>query len=159
MSADCAVLASLPVTTSLAGCCNQGAQVVCTNGGRVTSLLADVAAPNLSALIDGVARLPALTSLTVRVTGGRTVIPQSIGSLTNLQNLTMANCNLTSPIPISFGSLTNLKSLNLSRNFFSEPFSSLDIDGKPSLVSIDISYNDFIGFLSLNRPRIAFTAM
>ncbi|KAL2912524.1 hypothetical protein HK105_208013 [Polyrhizophydium stewartii] len=135
MSADCAVLASLPVTTSLAGCCNQGAQVVCTNG-QVTSLLADVAAPNLSALIDGIARLPALTSLTVRVTGGRTVIPDSIGRLTNLTDLTMANCNLTSPIPISFRPLTNLKSLNLSHNFFSEPFSSLDIEGKLALVSM-----------------------
>nr|KAJ3413844.1 hypothetical protein HK105_001957 [Polyrhizophydium stewartii] len=159
MSDDCAVLASLPVTTSLAACCNQGAQVVCTNGGRVTSLLADVAAPNLSALIDGVARLPALISLTVQVTGGRTVIPDSIGRLTNLTYLTMANCNLTSPIPKSFGALIDLKGLNLSRNAFSEPFTDIGTRTMASLRIIDVSYNNFSGVVSDDLVLPVFTAL
>ncbi|CAL2255803.1 unnamed protein product [Prunus armeniaca] len=43
-------------------------------------------------------------------------IPDFIGSLTNLRNLTLYNCNLVGQIPSSFGNLTQLQHLDLGYN-------------------------------------------
>ncbi|KAL2912527.1 hypothetical protein HK105_208016 [Polyrhizophydium stewartii] len=205
MSADCAVLAALPVATSLAGCCSQAPQVVCTNG-RVSSLWVvpeaskvamaaawlmppgvdpgrsiDVAATNLTAVIDAVAALPALSSLRVAVSGGLATIPDSIGRLTGLSFLTITNSGLVGSIPSSLASLPSLQALdlsrnnltsapslaplsalialNLSRNQFAQNIASLGLASAASLLTLDLSYNNFNQDIEAQLPSRTFTSL
>jgi Leucine-rich repeat (LRR) protein len=96
-------------------------------------------------------------------------IPESIGSLTNLEVLDLRRCGIDMPFPQYFDSLTSLRSLLLDNNYFRGPIpvSSLanisnltvlslrltdlsggipeDIDSLSNLVELDLTDNDLLG--------------
>ncbi|PQM39947.1 LRR receptor-like serine/threonine-protein kinase GSO1 [Prunus yedoensis var. nudiflora] len=102
--------------------------------------------------------LPALSSLTyldltwIDFNGSR--IPDFIGSLTNLRNLSLSSCNFIGPIPSSFENLTQLQNLDLSDNQL-QPENLNCLPALSSLTDLDLSRNfngsqipDFIGSLT-----------
>ena len=76
-----------------------------------------------------------------RLTG---TIPAELGSLTNLQSLTLSNNYLTGTIPAELGSLTNLQSLTLYDNYLTGPIPS-ELGGLASLQSLTLSDNYLTG--------------
>ncbi|PQQ20172.1 receptor-like protein 12 isoform X1 [Prunus yedoensis var. nudiflora] len=80
-------------------------------------------------------------------------IPDFIGSLTNLRNLSLHSCNLVGQIPSSFGNLTQLQNLDLSGNQL-QPKNLNWPPALSSLTDLDLSANnvnqipDFIGSLT-----------
>ncbi|XP_074285593.1 uncharacterized protein LOC141611080 [Silene latifolia] len=69
-------------------------------------------------------------------------IPNQISSLTSLTSLSLSNNRLTGPIPESLATLHNLWYLNLSTNALTNPLPRTFAKGLPSLLSIDLSYNN-----------------
>ncbi|XP_021819495.1 receptor-like protein 12 [Prunus avium] len=92
--------------------------------------------------------LPALSSLTyldlslINFNGSQ--IPDFIGSLTNLRNLSLSYCNLVGQIPSSFGNLTHLTDLDLSRNFNGSQIPNF-IGSLTNLRNLRLSSCHFIG--------------
>uniref|UniRef100_A0A7C9DUB6 2-alkenal reductase (NAD(P)(+)) n=1 Tax=Opuntia streptacantha TaxID=393608 RepID=A0A7C9DUB6_OPUST len=86
--------------------------------------------------------LPALSdvSLSDNQLTGR--IPDQISSLKSLTSLSLSNNQLTGQIPESLATLQKLWYLNLSRNALSNPLHVAFSKGLPSLLSIDLSYNN-----------------
>ncbi|XP_061994687.1 MDIS1-interacting receptor like kinase 2-like [Rosa rugosa] len=70
------------------------------------------------------------------------IIPVQVGGLKSLTSLSLSNNHLNGHIPASISSLQNLWHLNLSRNGFSSPLPETFARGIPSLLSIDLSYNN-----------------
>ncbi|VVA35927.1 Hypothetical predicted protein [Prunus dulcis] len=66
-------------------------------------------------------------------------IPNFVGSLTNLRNLTLSACNLVGQIPSSFGNLTQLQYLDLANN----PLQAENLNWLPALSSL--TYLDLSG--------------
>ena len=61
-----------------------------------------------------------MTTLRLGYNSGLTwLIPWQLGSLTNLQELSLTGCNLFGPIPPTFENLTKLTSLDVSFNYLS----------------------------------------
>ncbi|XP_021833481.1 receptor-like protein 12 [Prunus avium] len=92
--------------------------------------------------------LPALSSLTyldlAYIDFNRSQIPDFIGSLTNLRNLSLHYCNLVGQIPSSFGNLTQLQHLNLGANQL-QPENLNWLPTLSSLTYLDLEYIDFNG--------------
>ena len=84
--------------------------------------------------------LTQLTTLNLGYNSGLTwLIPWQLGSLTNLQELSLTGCNLFGPIPPTFENLTQLKSLDVSFNYLS---GGVTVVGKlPHLEVLDLRYN------------------
>ncbi|KAI5343785.1 hypothetical protein L3X38_011661 [Prunus dulcis] len=71
-------------------------------------------------------------------------IPDFIGSLTNLRNLSLSSCNLVGQIPSSFGNLTQLQHLDLGHNWLQAE--SLNwLPALSSLTHLDLAFIDFNG--------------
>lgn len=70
-------------------------------------------------------------------------IPSQIGNLKTLSTLSLNSNNLSGQIPESISGLSNLWNLSLSRNSLSNPLPIAFSIGLPSLLSIDLSYNNF----------------
>ncbi|CAL2239765.1 unnamed protein product [Prunus armeniaca] len=68
-------------------------------------------------------------------------IPDFIGSLTNLRNLSLSSCNLVGQIPSSFGNLTQLQNLDLSYNQL-QPENLNWLPALSSLTYLDLSGNN-----------------
>ncbi|XP_021800684.1 LRR receptor-like serine/threonine-protein kinase GSO1 [Prunus avium] len=71
-------------------------------------------------------------------------IPDFIGSLTNLRNLSLSSCNLVGQIPSSFGNLTQLQHLDLSNNQL-QPENINWLPALSSLTFLDLGFIDFNG--------------
>ncbi|KAG6411246.1 hypothetical protein SASPL_129324 [Salvia splendens] len=70
-------------------------------------------------------------------------IPAQIGNLKSASVLRLSSNKLTGPVPDSIAQLHSLWNLNLSRNMLTDPLPNKAFDeGLPSLLSIDLSYND-----------------
>ncbi|PPR98906.1 hypothetical protein GOBAR_AA21749 [Gossypium barbadense] len=69
-------------------------------------------------------------------------IPEQVGNLKSLTSLSLSHNKLIGPIPASISRLQKLWSLNLSRNGFSNPLPAISSKGVPSLLSIDLSFNN-----------------
>ncbi|MBA0601584.1 DNA damage-repair/toleration protein DRT100 [Gossypium raimondii] len=69
-------------------------------------------------------------------------IPDQVGNLKALTSLSLSHNKLIGPIPASISRLQKLWSLNLSRNGFSNPLPAISSKGVPSLLSIDLSFNN-----------------
>ncbi|KAL1554946.1 LRR receptor-like serine/threonine-protein kinase FLS2 [Salvia divinorum] len=70
-------------------------------------------------------------------------IPTQIGNLKSVSVLRLSSNKLTGQIPDSIAQLHNLWNLNLSRNMLTDPLPNKAFgEGLPSLLSIDLSYND-----------------
>ncbi|KAE8660950.1 High-mobility group box 6 [Hibiscus syriacus] len=69
-------------------------------------------------------------------------IPDQVGNLKSLNSLSLSHNKLIDPIPASISRLQKLWSLNLSRNGFSNLLPAISSKGIPSLLSIDLSYNN-----------------
>ncbi|KAG5249731.1 receptor protein [Salix suchowensis] len=77
-------------------------------------------------------------------------IPMELGQIETLEIALNLSCNqLTGPIPPQISSLTKLSILDLSHNKLEGHLSSLA--GLDNLVSLNISYNGFTGFLPDNK--------
>ncbi|BBN67543.1 disease resistance family protein / LRR family protein [Prunus dulcis] len=104
--------------------------------------------------------LPALSSLTyldlafIDFNGSQ--IPDFIGSLTNLRNLSLSFCNLVGQIPSSFGNLTQLQHLDLRDNYQLQPenlnwlpvpssLTYLGLSGANLSTVLDLSLTNFNG--------------
>ncbi|CAL2239659.1 unnamed protein product [Prunus armeniaca] len=91
--------------------------------------------------------LPALSSLTYlhleSIDFNESQIPDFIGSLTNLRNISLSSCNLVGQIPSSFGNLTQLQHLDLGHNQLQAE--NLNWLPAPSLTYLDLSSIDFNG--------------
>ncbi|EOX99030.1 Leucine-rich repeat (LRR) family protein [Theobroma cacao] len=70
------------------------------------------------------------------------IIPDQIGNLKSLTSLSLSSNKFIGHIPASISRLQNLWSLNLSRNGFSDPLPVISSRGIPSLLSIDLSFNN-----------------
>lgn len=86
--------------------------------------------------------LPNLLDLSLAHNQLTGTIPDRISDLKSLTTLTLSENGLTGPIPASLSTLKNLWYLNLSRNGFSDPLPSALAKGIPSLLSMDLSYNN-----------------
>ncbi|KAK8564113.1 hypothetical protein V6N13_005673 [Hibiscus sabdariffa] len=69
-------------------------------------------------------------------------IPDQVGNLKSLNSLSLSHNKFVGPIPASISRLQKLWSLNLSRNGFSNPLPAISSKGVPSLLSIDLSFNN-----------------
>ncbi|RVW51282.1 DNA damage-repair/toleration protein DRT100 [Vitis vinifera] len=92
---------------------------------------------------NSICSLPSLLDISLshnKLTGR---IPDQIGSLKSLTTLSLSNNLLTGQLPESIARMQNLWQLNLSRNGLSDPLPGGLPKGLPSLLSIDLSYNNF----------------
>ncbi|KAJ8769909.1 hypothetical protein K2173_008991 [Erythroxylum novogranatense] len=69
-------------------------------------------------------------------------LPDQISALKSLEYLSLGSNNLTGPIPLSLSTLPKLWHLDLSRNRFFHPVPVLQARAFPSLISVDLSYNN-----------------
>ncbi|KAH6803177.1 Leucine-rich repeat family protein [Perilla frutescens var. frutescens] len=70
-------------------------------------------------------------------------IPNEVGNLKSVSALRLSSNKLTGQIPDSIAHLHSLWNLNLSRNMLTNPLPNTAFgEGLPSLLSIDLSYND-----------------
>ncbi|KAE8696602.1 High-mobility group box 6 [Hibiscus syriacus] len=69
-------------------------------------------------------------------------IPDQVGNLKSLNSLSLSHNKFIGPIPGSIAGLQKLWSLNLSRNGLSNPLPAISSKGIPSLLSIDLSFNN-----------------
>ncbi|GKU90124.1 hypothetical protein SLEP1_g4164 [Rubroshorea leprosula] len=77
------------------------------------------------------------------------VIPQEIGLLDKLVNLTIAADNLTGMIPVEVGNLASLRLFNISNNAFSGNFPGEIFRGMSQLEVLDTYNNNFTGPLPI----------
>ncbi|KAG2244674.1 hypothetical protein Bca52824_093476 [Brassica carinata] len=79
-------------------------------------------------------------------------LSDGISNLQSLSILDLSSNKFTGHIPASITRLQNLWSLNLSRNHFSDPLPVVVGRGFPSLLSIDLSYNNLnLGARNLSK--------
>ncbi|XP_031264851.1 receptor-like protein 6 [Pistacia vera] len=71
-------------------------------------------------------------------------LPDSIGGLRSLRQLSLHNCSLMRSVPIQLGNLTELTVLDLSDNHFSGHIPS-SLSNLPQLHHLDLSSNNFSG--------------
>ncbi|XP_018510519.1 receptor-like protein 6 [Brassica rapa] len=88
------------------------------------------------------------------------IIPDSIGNLKHLVDLTLAYSNFSGRIPSSLGELSNLSSLSLSSNHFTGEVPS-SIGNLKQLISFDVSSNQLTGnfpsaLLNLTKLSVIF---
>ncbi|KAJ3276279.1 hypothetical protein HDV01_005727 [Terramyces sp. JEL0728] len=90
-----------------------------------------------------------------------TIFPE-ITRLTNLEFLSLSNCNISGPVTSEIQSLHNLQSLYLDHNHLSGPIPP-EISYISTLVNLDLSYNSFTGdvpsqitLMSTYRPTTFF---
>ncbi|KAE8677869.1 high mobility group B protein 7-like [Hibiscus syriacus] len=69
-------------------------------------------------------------------------IPDQIGNLKSLTSISLSSNKFIGHIPASISRLQNLWHLNLSRNGFTGPLPDVSSGGIPSLLSIDLSFNN-----------------
>ncbi|KAF8087585.1 hypothetical protein N665_0578s0037 [Sinapis alba] len=157
-------LGHLPLLESLSLAGNRFSGVVPASLGNLRSLsIMSLARNSLSGFIGQFGDLTTLHLSSNRLSGG---IPVSVYNLGKLQDMSLEQNDLTGQlsdrisnlnslsildlssnkfighIPASITRLQNLWSLNLSRNHFSDPLPVVVGRGFPSLLSIDLSYNN-----------------
>ncbi|KAJ5076982.1 leucine-rich repeat-containing protein [Anaeramoeba ignava] len=103
-----------------------------------------VSVNNITTLPETIGKLTNLSLLSCAITGLE-YLPDSIGNLTNLIDFDLTTNNLKQ-LPESFKNLTNLQNLEIGNNQL-EMDSLLIISSLPSLVTLDISFNNISGEL------------
>ncbi|KAM0909221.1 hypothetical protein ACQ4PT_014940 [Festuca glaucescens] len=98
----------------------------------------------LGPLFSWISNLKDLIGLTLEGYRSSKMIPPSIGNLTNLKSLEIANCDFFGQIPPSVGNLTKLTSLRISGCAFSGTIPS-SIGNLKKLRSLEISFSDLSG--------------
>lgn len=101
-------------------CCATWGYVECDEDGRVSGVnIGPISTPGT--LPDSIGGLTALVELTIRKCNLSGPIPPSIGNLRSLSVLQLERNRLTGPIPKSVGQLSSLVFLSLSQNNLSGP--------------------------------------
>ncbi|KAL2911227.1 hypothetical protein HK105_209312 [Polyrhizophydium stewartii] len=146
-AAECNVLLSTGVITSLSQCCTDFNSHQC-EAGHVQYIYVFGDPATLDSRLTAFAALPGLTGLNAAVNppaGAPAPVPDSIGKLTGLKTLFLRPNSDTSGfsgLPASFINLVNLENLELYNNAFST--SLFDVLSKlPKLTGLTISRNNF----------------
>ncbi|CAI6008413.1 unnamed protein product [Closterium sp. NIES-65] len=145
--AECQQLWAISLTRwDTGGECGAVDSVECDSHGMITAIYFEDQ-PLDGPLPDAIGNLTSLTNLTLSMTNLSGSIPLSFSRLTRLEHLTLSRNLLSGSIPLSFSRLTRLQNLDLGFNIYPGITGSIPqaLSTLKNLQLLDLGYNALTG--------------